>query len=279
MSIAGGLHLAFERAAEVGCDCLQIFVKNQRQWRAPELTDDQLAAWHEAKNASPIAPVVAHATYLINLANPDDDAWHKSMNAFAEELLRCGRLEIGGLVVHPGSHLGEGESAGLKRVADALDIIHEHIGPLAVKTVLETTAGQGTNLGHRFEHLSEIIDRVREPQRLAVCVDTCHVFAAGYDLQTAQGYEQTIAQLDTAVGLDRVVVFHLNDSLKPQSSRRDRHAAIGKGEIGRDAFKHLINDSRFFNRPMILETPKGKNERNQDLDRVNLATLRQMIAK
>jgi len=279
MSIAGGLHRAFERAERVGCDCLQVFVKNQRQWRAPPITEAERHAWHRAKEASPVRPVLAHAAYLINLASPDRALWRRSIEAFVEELRRCALLGIDALIVHPGSHRGRGEAWGLKRVAEALDRIHERTEELNVRTVLETTAGQGSCLGQRFEHLAEIISRVREPKRVGICIDTCHIFAGGYELRTQEGYEATMAHLDAQVGLERIVAFHVNDSMQPLASRRDRHTAIGRGELGRHAFRRLINDPRFFRRPMILETPKGTDARGRDLDRVNLAALRRLIAR
>jgi deoxyribonuclease IV len=278
MSIAGGLHLAFERAAEVGCDCLQVFVKNQRQWKAPALTDADVHAWQVARQRMGNPPVVAHDTYLINLASPDDANWQRSIDAITDELERCERLGISGLVAHPGAHMGEGEARGLRRIARAIDAVHRRTAGFKARILLESTAGQGTNLGHRLEHLARIIELVRRPERLGVCLDTCHLFAAGYDLCTAEGYEATIAELEQTVGLARVAVFHTNDSLKPLGSRRDRHAAIGQGEIGLSAFRRLVNDPRFLGLPMILETPKGTDERGRDLDRVNLARLRRLIA-
>ncbi len=277
MSIAGGLHHAFERAVDVGCDCMQIFVKNQRQWHAPPLADEQIARWQAARRSAGVAPVVAHATYLINLASPDRSLWKRSINACADELLRCERLGVMGLVFHPGSHLGQGESWGVERVAAALDIIHDHTPGLTARTILETTAGQGSCLGHRFEHLADIIGKVREPERLAVCVDTCHIFSAGYEITTDEGYAATLAALDRTVGLNRVMVFHMNDSLRPVGSRRDRHGAIGQHEIGRSAFRRVVTDPRFLGIPMILETPKGTDPRGRDLDRVNLAVLRRLV--
>lgn len=276
MSIAGGLHLAFERGIEAGCDVLQVFVKNQRQWQAPPLTDADVQAWRGAWAGSGISAVVAHATYLINLAAPDDTNWAKSIGALLDELRRCELLGIAGLVVHPGSHLGEGEAAGIRRIVRALDAIHEQAPGFTAQILLEVTAGQGSCLGHRFEHLGEIISLVREPQRLGVCFDTCHALAAGHDLTTPEGYETTIRSLARHIGLERVRCFHMNDSCKPLGSRVDRHAAIGKGCLGRAAFARLVCDRRFLGRPMILETPKGQDPRGRDLDRVNLGVLRQL---
>lgn len=279
MSIAGGLHLAFERGAAVGCDCLQVFVKNQRQWSAPPLTDEAVTQWSEARQKYELEPVIAHDTYLINLAAPDETIWEKSVNAFADELERCEALGIKGLVTHPGSHLGQGEASGIRRIAKAINAVHRRTRGYAVRTLLETTAGQGTNIGHRFEHLAEIVRRVRQPERIGVCVDTCHIFSAGYDLITDDGYASTFEELDQVIGLDRIVCFHLNDSRKPLGSRVDRHELIGQGKIGRKAFKRLVNDPRFARLPMILETPKGEDSRGRDNDRVTIQKLRRMAAK
>ena len=279
MSIAGGLHKAFERAVETGCDCLQVFVKNQRQWQAAPLTDEDVRTWQRAGEETGIGPVVAHDSYLINLASQDDDLWNRSVDAFVEELERCERLGIGWLVAHPGSHTGAGEARGIRRIARALNAIHRRTKGFKVRTALETTAGQGTGLGYRFEQLGEIIGRTGDSDRLGVCFDTCHVFAAGYDLVTADGYETTIAALDQHVGVSRLACFHLNDSKKPAGSRVDRHEHVGKGEMGRQPFRHLVNDARFFGIPMILETPKGEDDRGRDLDRVNLAGLRRLVRR
>ncbi len=277
MSIAGGLHNAFAEGRRVGCDCMQVFVKNQRQWRASPLTEDAIRTWEEAARESRISPVIAHDTYLINLASPDGNLWRRSIAAFADELTRCEGLGIGCLVTHPGSHTGAGEAIGLRRVARALDEIHRRTRGFRVRTLLETTAGQGTSLGCRFEHLAAILARVRDPERLAVCFDTCHVFAAGYELADAGGYAATMAELDRHVGLSLVRCFHVNDSRRERGSRVDRHAHIGRGRLGRAAFRNLVNDPRFAGVPMILETPKGKDGRGRDFDRVNLAALRRMV--
>ena len=258
---------------------MQIFVKNQRQWRAPPLTKAEIDLWQSACQATNIAPVVAHATYLINLASPDNRLWRRSIDTFTNELTRCEKLGLIGLIVHPGAHMDKGEAWGLERIAQAIDIIHERTEGFSSRTILETTAGQGTGLGHRFEQLAEIISHTQQSERIAICVDTCHVFAAGYDLTTEKGYNDAVTQIDHTVGIARVAVFHLNDSLKPLGSHRDRHGAIGKHEIGREAFRRLVNDRRFLGIPMILETPKGPDERGRDLDRVNLTTLRRLIKR
>jgi deoxyribonuclease-4 len=279
MSIAGGLHLAFERAAEVGCECLQLFVKNQRQWQAPSITDEQIKSFKAAREPANIEPIVAHATYLINLAAPDETNRTKSIDAFADELNRCEQLGLLGLVVHPGAHLGEGEQAGIKRIAQSLDMVHNRTKGIKPLTLLETTAGQGSSIGHTFEQLAAIRSQVKAPERVAVCLDTCHVFAAGYNLSTQVGYDETMAAFDKQLGLDLLHCIHVNDSVKPLGSRVDRHAAIGEGELGRSAFKYLVNDKRLRHIPMILETPKGEDDRGRNLDKVNLGKLRRMIAR
>jgi deoxyribonuclease-4 len=214
---------------------------------------------------------------LINLASPEDEPWNKSIDSFVDELERCEALGIGRLVAHPGAHMGTGESRGIRRIARALNTIHRRTRGFTVRTLLETTAGQGTSIGHRFDHLTAIIERVKAPERIGVCVDSCHAFAAGYDLATDDGYAVAITELDEQVGLDHVACVHLNDSKKPIGSRVDRHEHIGKGELGRAAFRHLVNDPRLRDVPMILETPKGQDDRGRDLDRVNLAALRRMV--
>lgn len=277
MSIAGGLHLAFARAVEAGCDCMQVFVKNQRQWRAKPLDAQALAAWQAAREQTGISEIVAHDAYLINLAAPNDKIWQTSIDAFCDELTRCHQMGIDKLVTHPGSHNGSGESAGIKRVAQALDIIHERAELSDVTVLLEITAGQGTNLGYRFEHLADIIAGVKSRIPLAVCLDTCHMFAAGYDIGTDDGYDQTIAAIEKSVGIQAVRCIHSNDSKKPLGSRVDRHEHIGQGTIGVQAFRRFANDPRFAPVPMILETPKEQDAHGQDMDRVNLATLRNLV--
>lgn len=279
MSTAGGLHTAFDRAVEAGCDCMQVFVKNQRQWRAAPLDEASIAAWNSARQTTGITTIVAHDAYLINLAAPDKTIWNKSIDAFCDELTRCGQTGIRFLVTHPGSHTGSGEAAGIRRVAEALDIIFDRMGDGGATTLLEITAGQGTNLGHRFEHLRDIIAAVKSAMPLAVCLDTCHMFAAGYDIATDEGYAATVDAIKKTVGIKTVRCIHMNDSKKPLGSRVDRHEHIGKGAMGRSAFGRFVNDRRFARVPMILETPKEKDARGRDMDRVNLALLRKMARR
>lgn len=277
MSIAGGLQNAFSAGVEVGCDCLQIFVKNQRQWSGPPLSEEAVGRFKAAARDTGLTPVVAHATYLINLASPDTTNSRRSIDALADELLRCTRLGVPYLIVHPGAHLGEGVPAGIKRIIRSMNKIHKRVGHESTRVLLETTAGQGSCIGHRIEHLAEIINGVDYPERLGVCVDTCHVFAAGYDIARDEGYERLMTELTEYVTLDRVRCIHVNDSKGKCGSRVDRHEHIGKGRIGKAGFRSLVNDPRLARVPKILETPKGKDGRGTDLDRVNLRRLRSLI--
>ncbi|HTP79763.1 MAG TPA: deoxyribonuclease IV [Bacteroidota bacterium] len=274
MSIAGGVHTAVERGTRIGCTTMQMFVKNNNQWKGKELTRDEVATYKELLSKSTIAPVVVHDTYLINLCAKDRAILKKSRDAFKDELDRCELLGVEYLNFHPGAHMGEGESVGIELIAESLNIVHEKTTGYKVKSVIETTAGQGTALGYRFEHLRAIIDRVDEPARMAVCVDTCHIFAAGYDIVTEKGYEKTFAEFDAVVGLDRLVAFHVNDSKKGLGSRVDRHEHIGKGMIGLDGFRNIMNDNRFAGIPKILETPKGEDMK-EDVE--NMDVLRSLI--
>lgn len=277
MSIAGGHYLAFERAQAVGCDCMQVFVKNHRQWKNKPLADADIRAWEAARKATGIGPVIAHDSYLINLAAPDDALYTRSIEAFVDELERCEALGIPGLVTHPGSHCGAGEDWGITRIAAALDVIHKSTKGFKVRTLLEVTAGQGSAIGYRFEHLAAIMERVAAPERLGVCLDTCHLFAAGYDVKSAEGYAATIAALEEWIGVERVACIHTNDSKKPLGSRVDRHDHIGQGLMTTAAFANFINDPRFFGVPMILETEKGEDEKGRDWDLINLSKLRGLI--
>src|SRR5919108_1658170 len=214
MSIAGGLHKAFARGETAGCDTLQIFSKNQQQWRARPLTEADIALFKAEQQRSGCAPIIVHDSYLINLASPDDELWEKSIASFAEELERCAALDIPYLVTHPGAHTGSGEEAGLQREADALNRLFAAGAGEGVTVLLETTAGQGTCLGYRFEHLARLIELVERQERLGVCVDTCHILAAGYDIRTTEAYSATFEEFDRVVGIDRVKAIHLNDSQK-----------------------------------------------------------------
>jgi len=277
MSIAGGLFRAVERAESVDATALQIFVKSARQWKAKPIDPAEAERFRDEAGRAGLADVsVAHASYLINLAAPDDALWRRSIEALADELERCAVLGVCGLVLHPGSHVGAGEEAGLTRVAEGLDAAVDEAGEPQVRLLLETTAGQGSNLGHRFEHLGFLLEKVAQPERFGVCFDSCHVLAAGYEIRNAKAYRATMAELESAVGLDRVLAFHLNDSKNELGSRKDRHEHIGHGEVGLEAFRLILNDRRFRERPMLLETPKGEA---LEEDRENLAALRALLPK
>ena len=276
-SIAGGLHRAFDRIRAVGGESLQIFTANQRQWRVKPPTAEDIRLFAEKWQACGQMPVASHGSYLINLAAADPVAAAKSIAAFADELGRCLQLGLGFVVLHPGSHLGAGVEAGLEAVARNLDQALEQAGVPAtgLKVLLETTAGMGTALGSRFAELGWLLGRSRYAHNLGVCIDTCHIFAAGYDLRDPAAYERTMDELEREVGLARVHFVHLNDSKKGLGSRVDRHEHIGRGEIGDEGFRLLLNDPRFARHPMTLETPKGDDLAE---DRDNLARLRGLLA-
>ncbi len=276
MSIAGGYDRAVRAAHAVGFETVQLFTKNNNQWKGPPITDEQVTAFRTALEETGIVDPVSHASYLINLASPDDALWMKSIDAMVVEVERCARLGIADLVMHPGAHVGSGEEAGLKRVAQALDRVAERTAGLAVTIDLETTAGQGTCLGHRFEHLQTILELASDRPRLGVCVDTCHIFAAGYSLAGRGMYDDTLDALDRTVGLRQVRVWHLNDSVRGLASRVDRHAGIGAGMIGLEPFRFVLNDPRFRGLPMILETPKGIED-GEELDARNRRILRGLL--
>lgn len=279
MSIAGGLHLAFELGHSAGCDCLQIFVKNQRQWVAKPLDDASIAAFTGAWKQSSIAPIVAHATYLINLAAADGENRQKSIRATIDELERCEALGLLGLVLHPGAHLGAGVDEGIRRIATALDEIHKATAGFKTRVLLENTAGQGSTIGSKPAELRCIIDGVKAPERLGACIDTCHLFAAGYDLRDAEKYADTIGEIDSTVGLKQIACLHVNDSKAGLGSHLDRHEHIGEGQIGQAGFVRLLNDPRLAHIPRILETDKGDDGRSVELDVKNLSTLRGYVGR
>jgi len=276
MSIAGGYHNALLQAQARGCDCVQLFTHAPNQWNGRDLSEEEVRLFRRALRQTRLRQPTAHDCYLTNLASPDEALYHRSMETFLVELRRAERLGLRYLVMHPGAHLDSGEEAGLARVAAALDEIHGRLPTCKVRVLLETTAGQGSTLGHRFEHLARIFSLVSQADRLGVCFDTCHVFAAGYALSPAAEYKATMRAFERTIGLSLLRVFHVNDSLKPWGSRVDRHAHIGRGEMGLEPFRLLVNDQRFRNRPMILETPKAAEEEG-DMDAVNLATLRGLV--
>lgn len=274
MSIAGGFDKAVDRAMLAGCDALQIFTKNSNQWKAKPILPEVAELFEQSLTNSSIESVVAHDSYLINLASPADELWQKSIAAFQEELERCELLGVPYLVTHPGSFVKSTEAEGIQRVADALNRIHQNLTGYRVMTLLETTAGQGSHLGHRFEQLAQITEKISEPERVGFCFDTCHVFAAGYEIRTPEGYQETMDSFDAILGLGRLKAFHLNDSKKGLGTRVDRHEHIGAGEIGLEGFRNLVNDARFEQHPGLLETPKS-DDLHEDIE--NLATLRGLV--
>ena len=273
MSIAGGLDRAVQRGLSIGCTALQIFTKSSNQWRAREIPDDEIERFRKDLAAGCIGSVVAHDSYLINLASPDRALWKKSLDAFIDEIRRCHRLGVPTLVFHPGAHVGSGERAGIARIARALNRAHAATEDSPAITALETHAGQGTTLGHRFEHLRDILGQLNRPERAAVCFDTCHVFAAGYPIHTTDGWQETLEEFDRVVGLERLACFHVNDSRKGLGCRVDRHAGLGEGEMGLLPFYHLVNDPRTRHLPLVLETPKGPDLAE---DVANLRILRRL---
>jgi len=278
MSIAGGLEKSIQAAVSLRCGTVQLFTKNSNQWAGKPLTDSDIRRFREACVASGLKFLTAHDSYLINLATPGEELYRKSIDAFTEEIERAEALGLDYLVTHPGAHTGSGEEAGILRISAALDEAHRRCPGFRVQVLLETTAGQGTTLGHRFEHLAAIRERVAEPERLGVCLDTCHVYAAGFDLTTPSEFEACFQHFDDCLGLALLKVFHINDSLKPLGSRVDRHAGLGLGHIGLEAFRRLINDPRFQDRPMILETPKEGDD-DEPMDPINLGILRGLLAE
>jgi len=276
MSIAGGLHLAFARIQEVQGESLQIFLSNQRQWKTTPLTSEMVTEFRQQWKENDYMPVAAHDSYLINLAAPDPTTLERSVAAFADELQRAAALGIPFLITHPGSHRGEGVEAGLERFVENMDRAITRSKTSKVMVLIENTAGQGTNLGSTFEEISFIINESQYSDSLGVCFDTSHAFAAGYDIRTRVTYEDTLSTFDQIISLERLKFFHINDSKRPLDSRVDRHEHIGEGEIGLAAFRLLLNDSRFRQHPMVLETPKGKELKE---DKRNLKVLRSLITK
>ena len=253
--VSGGLVKAAANGTAIGAEAIQIFTRNQVRWAVKAVEPEEARAFAAAIAASEIAVVVAHGSYLVNLATPDPVLRERSRDAFFAELQRCQALGIRDLVFHPGSHSGAGESAGLAAVARSLDEVLGRDRGIGVRPLLEVTAGQGTSLGHRFEHLAEVLSRSRHGERLGVCLDTCHLLAAGYDVTTPRGYEATLRAFDRIVGLSKVRAIHLNDSKQGLGSRLDRHAPVGEGCLGLPAFRRLVNDRRFDGVPMLVETP------------------------
>jgi deoxyribonuclease-4 len=271
ISTKGGLSTVFERAAAIDASAVALFAKNSNQWKGKVLTDDDCATFNAQRT---VQPLLTHASYLINLATTNEEFHRKSIAALIDELDRAERLGIHAVVLHPGAHMGAGSDAAVDQIARSLDAVHAAIPNHRVVTLLETAAGQGSCVGCTFEELGQMIARVDDKRRVGICFDTCHVFAAGYDLRTRDGYERTIDEMERFVGLDNVGAFHLNDSKKPLGSRVDRHQHIGEGELGLEPFRLLLNDARFARIPKVIETPKTVETES---DVKNLRTLRSLI--
>jgi deoxyribonuclease-4 len=274
MSIAGGVGNALLEGRKVDCQAIQIFTRSSRQWACKPYTEEEIRQFEINRKDSGITKVIAHDSYLLNLGSPDAVLRARSIAAFIDELERCEALQVTNLIAHPGSHTGIGELEGIKTIGRSLNEVHRACPGYRAKVTLEITAGQGSNLGYRFEQIRDIIDATKESDRLRVCFDTEHAFAAGYDIRTREGYERTFAEFDEFIGIELLAAFHLNDSKKELNSRVDRHEHIGKGCIGVEAFRMLVNDRRFWGLPMCLETPKGKDLKE---DRENLALLRSLL--
>lgn len=273
-SIAGGVYMAIERAEILGFNAIQIFTKNNNQWKAKDLADVDIEIFKMNWKNSGVEFIVTHDSYLINLCAKDPEILEKSRSAFITELERCELLGIPFLNFHPGAHGGRGEEDGIKLIAESINIAHERTKGFNVGSMLETTAGQGTNIGYTFEQLGKIIDLVDGKNRMTVCIDTAHVFAAGYDISVSENYDRMIKEFDEIIGLEKLKCLHINDSKKKLGSRVDRHEHIGDGYIGMDGFSNIMNDRRLASVPKILETPKGKDQKE---DLLNLAKLKNLI--
>ncbi|MEE9450510.1 MAG: deoxyribonuclease IV [Ignavibacteriaceae bacterium] len=273
-SIAGGVSKSVDLAEKLGFTAMQIFTKNNNRWFQKPLEEKEIELFKTKLNKSNIKFVVSHDAYLINLCAIKEDILKKSHAAFLDELKRCELLGIPYLNFHPGAHLGAGEEDGIKLIAESINIAHEKTIGYKVSSMLEVTAGQGSSIGYRFEHLRDIIDLIEEKERMSVCIDTAHIFAAGYNIKDQKNYKKVINDFDEIIGLERLKCFHINDSKKELGSRVDRHAHIGKGFIGLEGFTNIMNDKRLNKIPKILETPKGK-EQLEDLE--NLEVIRGLI--
>jgi deoxyribonuclease-4 len=276
MSIAGGVHNSLLEGRKVECEAIQIFTRSSRQWATRPYEKEEIALFQQHRKDSGIGTIVAHDSYLLNLGSPDAALQKKSIAAFIDEFERCETLGVSALIAHPGAHMGAGELQGIKTIARSLDEIQKSCRGFKTKVALEITAGQGSCLGYRFEQIRDIIDATKESERLRVCFDTEHAFAAGYDFRTKSGYAAVFEEFDELVGIDRLAAFHLNDSKKELGSRVDRHDHIGQGRLGVEAFRLILNDRRFWGLPMCLETPKGKDLKE---DRENLTLLRSLIGR
>jgi len=275
LSIAGGLHKAIIRAKSLKCNALQIFTKNANTWREKQILEKEIDDFDRTREKTNIRFIAAHTPYLINLAGRDPEIRKKSKAALEQELIRCGQLDLPWLVIHPGSHMGDGEQIGIQRIVDGINTIFDRLPDNPTRLLLESTAGQGYGLGHTFEQLAEMMHRIDDQNRIGICLDTCHMFAAGYDITTGQKYATSMKQFDRIIGLDHLYLIHVNDAKKECGSRVDRHTHIGEGMIGIRGFSYLINDMRLKHIPKIIETPKKKN--GKDADPKNLARLRSFL--
>ncbi|MCL4158670.1 UNVERIFIED_CONTAM: hypothetical protein GTU68_017882 [Idotea baltica] len=276
LSIAGGYYKAANAAADYGMQTVQIFTKNNNRWVGKELSENDIKLFREAVKEHGLQKPCSHDSYLINLGSPKDDLWEKSLDAYVVELERAEAFGLSGVVMHPGSYVDSSEEEGLARVVKGLNEAHRRTPGFKVQTWIEATAGQGTNLGYKFEHLGHIIQNAEDGERFGVCVDTCHIFAAGYGLKTQEEYDATMQEFDDLVGIEHIQAFHLNDSKKEQGSRVDRHDHIGEGFLGLEPFRHVINDKRFSGLPMYLETKKEKRD-GVEMDTINLGTLKSLL--
>ena len=274
VSISGGIYKAPQRGKDIGCDAIQIFSKNQMQWTAKPLTIQEAEKFKKELVVNDIKDTVIHTSYLINIGSPDKEKLEKSRNALIDEFERAMLLGIPYIVLHPGSHMGKGEELGLDIVAESINYIFDITKGNNTMLLLETTAGQGSNLGYKFEQIAYLIEKTKDKDRIGVCFDTCHIFAAGYDIRTKEAYEKTIREFDKIIGIPNLKAIHLNDSKNDIGTRKDRHEHIGKGYIGLSAFEFIVNDERFANIPMILETPGGEK-----YYRENLEILRSLIKR
>ncbi|RKX23825.1 MAG: deoxyribonuclease IV [Candidatus Zixiibacteriota bacterium] len=275
-SIAGGVHKSIERGKQATCDTIQIFNKSNSQWRAAKLKSDDVDQFFLLQEQLGVTVATSHTSYLINIASPDETLQEKSLLSLKEEMERCNILKIPNLVMHPGSHVGSGEEEGMNRIGKNINRLFSELPNNKVTLLLECTAGQGTNLGYSFEQIAHMIDLVEDKKFIGVCLDTCHIFSAGYELRDSKGYSQTIKSFDNIIGLKRLRIIHMNDSKKPFAERKDRHEHIGQGYIGLEGFRNIVNDSRLRDIPMILETPKG-DDLAEDIE--NLKVLRDLVKK
>jgi len=275
-SISGGVYKAIQRGKDATCDTIQIFNKNNNSWKAAELKPDDVEKYFQLIDELKVTVATSHTSYLINIASPDKMLYDKSLDSLTEEMERCNVLKIPTLVLHPGSHVGTGEEEGIKRIGKAINNLFKKLKDNECTLLLECTAGQGSHLGYKFEQLAEMIDLVEDKEHIGVCMDTCHIFSAGYPLIDPKDYKKTMKSFDDIIGLDRLKIIHMNDSLKPFGEKKDRHEHIGKGFIGLEGFRNIVNDKRLKNIPMILETPK-EDDLKEDIE--NLKILRGLVKR